>query len=131
MNQEPKWIHEDAVPIIHSYLLELFGGPSGVRNQGGLDSALERPKNLFAYEEPSIFELATAYVSGIVRNHPFVDGNKRTGLAIGLTFLEQNGYEFFATEEEATAMTIGLAASEIDEVGFAEWLELNSTPTKS
>ncbi len=131
MIQEPKWFPEEAVIMLHGYLLELFGGSAGIRDEGSLASALERPKNLFNYGEPSLFELATAYVSGIIRNHPFVDGNKRTGLAIGLTFLEENGYHFQATETEATTMTVALAASEIDEAAFANWLEHTSELTKA
>lgn len=123
--QEPKWFPEDAAVLLHDYLLELFGGAAGIRDEGGLASALERPKNLFAYSEASMFKLATAYASGIIRNHPFVDGNKRTGLAIALTFLEENGYQFQAAEAEATTMTLALAASEIDEATFADWLEAN------
>jgi death on curing protein len=96
-----------------------------LRDAGGLESALERPKNLFAYGEPSLFELATAYASGIIRNHPFVDGNKRLGLAIALTFLELNGYKTQLDETEAVTMTLGLASREIDEAAYTNWLEEN------
>lgn len=122
---EPKWFPDAAVRLLHSYLLDLFGGAEGTRDEAGLSSALGRPKHLFAYGEPSIFELATAYISGIIRKHPFVDGSKRTGLAIGLTFLEENNYSFQATEAEVTSMTVALAASEIDEASFAAWLNAN------
>ncbi len=127
---EPKWFPDAAVGLLHSYLLDLFGGAEGIRDEGGLASALAHPKHLFAYSEPSIFELATTYISGIIRNHLFVDGNKRTGLAIGLSFLEENKYMFQATEAEATSMTIALAASEIDETSFAAWLSANCKETQ-
>jgi death on curing protein len=122
---EPKWFPSEAVALLQAHLLELFGGSSGLRDTGGLESALDLPKNLFAYGEPSMFELATAYASGIIRNHPFVDGNKRLGLAIALTFLELNGYLTQLDEAEAIVMTLGLASREIDEAGYAKWLEDN------
>ena len=122
---EPKWFPAEAVELLQAHLLELFGGSSGLRDAGGLESALERPKNLFTYGEPTLFELATAYASGIIRNHPFVDGNKRLGLAIALTFLETNGYLTQLGEAEAVVMTLGLASREVDEAGYAKWLEDN------
>jgi death on curing protein len=122
---EPRWFPAEAVELLQAHLLELFGGSPGLRDEGGLESALERPKNLFAYGEPTMFELATAYASGIIRNHPFVDGNKRLGLAIALTFLEMNGYLSQLDEAEAVVMTLGLASREVDEAGYAKWLEDN------
>ncbi len=122
---EPRWFPNEAVELLQAHLLELFGGSAGLRDAGGLESALERPKNLFLYGEPTFFELATAYASGIIRNHPFVDGNKRLGLAIALTFLELNGYKSQLNEAEAVVMTLGLASREIDEAGYAKWLEDN------
>jgi death on curing protein len=88
---------------------------------------LARPQNLFAYGKPNIFELATAYANGIIRNHPFVDGNKRLGLAIALTFLELNGYISQLDESEIITMTLGLASREVDEATYARWLEQNCT----
>jgi death on curing protein len=122
---EPKWFPAKAVELLQAHLLELFGGSAGLRDRGGLESALERPKNLFAYGEPTLFELATAYASGIIRNHPFVDGNKRLGLAIALTFLELNDYQTQLDEAEAVVMTLGLASREVDEAGYTKWLEDN------
>jgi death-on-curing protein len=122
---EPRWFPDEAVERLQSHLLERFGGSEGLRDKGGLESALERPKNLFTYGEPTLFELATAYASGIIRNHPFVDGNKRLGLAIALTFLELNGYLARFDEAEATTMTLGLPSRDIDEAAFTIWLEAN------
>ena len=125
---EPKWFPRDAVLPLHSYLLELFGGSPGLRDEGALDSALTRPLNLFSYGNPSVFELATAYASGIVRNHPFVDGNKRTGLGIALTLLEENGYTTNFDEAEMVQMTLALAARDIEEEVFTKWLQDHSVP---
>lgn len=126
---EPKWFPKTAAPVLHPYLLQLFGGPAGVRDEGALASALARPQNLYAYEGAGLFSLAAAYATGIVRNHPFVDGNKRTGLAVALVFLESNGYRTRLDEAEAVQMTVALAASEITEKAFADWLEANTTST--
>ena len=122
----PRWFPEAAVPVLHAYLLELFGGAGGLRDEGVLASALMRPQDLYAHEEAGTFRLAAAYASGTVKNHPFVDGNKRTGLAVALTFLEKNGYRTELDEAEAVHMTVALAASKVDEAGFAQWLEDNS-----
>jgi death on curing protein len=92
---------------------------------------LARPENLFAYGEPSLFELATAYASGIVRNHPFIDGNKRTGFLAAFIFLRINGYLLQASEAEAVVMTLGLASREVDEAGYAKWLEDNCLEAKA
>ena len=124
--REPVWFPQEAVPLLHAYLLELFGGSPGLRDEGGLEAALARPQNLYVYGESGIFELAATYVGGIVRNHPFIDGNKRTGLAIALTFLETNGYITRLDEDETVQMTLALAAREIEEEAFARWLEANS-----
>ena len=123
---EPNWFPDEAVLALHAYLLELFGGLPGLRDEGALEAALHKSQNLHAYETPNLFELAASYANGIIRNHPFVDGNKRTGLAIALTFLETNRYQTHLHEAEAVSMTLALAASEIEEGSFAKWLEHNS-----
>ena len=99
-----------------------------MRDEGLLDSALARPLNLYSYGEPDLFALAGAYAAGIVQNHPFVDGNKRTGLVAAALFLDRNGMEFLAPEAEAVVMTLGLAAGEIEEAGYAAWLRDRSRP---
>lgn len=111
--------------VSHDEALAAHGGASGVRDIGLLESALARPKNLFAYGEHDIAALAAAYAFGIVRNHPFVDGNKRTAFMTAVFFLELNGHRFMANEVEATLRTLALAASEIDEAEFAVWLREN------
>jgi death-on-curing protein len=123
----PKWLLKEAVIAIHERLLSEFGGPSGVRDEGLLDSALARPKNPVAHGRRSVFELAAAYAFGVVKNHPFVDGNKRTGFTIAIAFLETNGETFTASEADATIQTLALAAGELDEPGYGAWLRANCT----
>jgi death-on-curing protein len=125
--KEPIWVRRDVVLAYHDLLLARHGGSSGIRDQGMLDSALGRPINLFNYEEPSLIQLSASYAYGLIKNHPFVDGNKRIAFATAVLFLELNGRKFNATEVDAVLNTLALAASEIDESKFSEWLEANST----
>lgn len=120
--KEPFWLPQDAILSIHNELLNRFGGSAGIRDEGLLESALSRPQQLFHYEEPNIFECAACYAHGIVKNHPFVDGNKRTGFMAAYTFLGINGHWLRASEPEAVLQTLGLAAGEISESEFAQWL---------
>jgi death-on-curing protein len=99
-----------------------------VRDSSLLESALARPKQILAYGEPDVFELAAAYASGIVRNHPFVDGNKRTGFISAFVFLACNGHKLIATEVAAAQAVVDLAAGHLEEAGFAEWLRGNCEP---
>ena len=122
------WIDERDARALHDRLLALDGGLAGVRDEGLLNSALARPRQLHAYgDKPDAVDLATAYTAGIVRNHPFVDGNKRTGFLVGVLFLEMNGYRLTASEEDATQAVLGLAAGSLDESGFTTWLRGNVT----
>jgi death-on-curing protein len=114
------WIDECDALALHDRLLALDGGAAGVRNVGVLQSALARPQQLHAYGD-----MAAAYTVGIVRNRPFVDGNKRTAFVVGVLFLELNGHRFTATEEDATQAVLGLAAGAIDEASFTRWLRAN------
>jgi len=111
---------------IQTALLALFGGLEGIRDPGLLESALNRPLHLFSYGDPDLFDLAAAYAAGLVKNHPFLDGNKRVGFMAAYTFLGINGFELQAPEEEAVVMTVGLAAGEIGAEVYAEWLRRNS-----
>ncbi|MGA2300549.1 MAG: type II toxin-antitoxin system death-on-curing family toxin [Candidatus Acidiferrum sp.] len=123
---KPLWIDERDALALHDRLLALDGGAAGVRDEGLLQSALARPQQLHAYgHRPDTVDLATAYTAGIVRNHPFIDGNKRTGFVIGVLFLEMNGYRLTASEEDATQAVLGLAAGTLDEAAFAAWLRTN------
>lgn len=112
---------------IHDRQLALHGGAAGVRDQGLLESALARPRQHYTYaNSPDVVEMAALYTAGIVRNHPFIDGNKRTGFVVGVLFLELNGFDFKASEEDATQAVFGLAAGSLDESGYVAWLRENS-----
>jgi death-on-curing protein len=125
--KEPLWIEARDVLAIHDRSLAMHGGATGVRDQALLESALARPRQHDAYASaPSIVEMAALYTAGIVRNHPFVDGNKRTGFVAGVLFLELNGFDFRAGEADATLAVMGLAAGTFDEAGYASWLRGNS-----
>lgn len=130
--KEPQWLDERDALILHDRLLALHGGAAGVRDVGLLQSALARPRQRFAYADaPDVVELAASYTAGIVRNHPFTDGNKRTGFVIGILFLELNGHAFSASEEDAAQAIFALAAGAMDEAGYAVFLAANVRPRKS
>jgi death on curing protein len=122
----PVWVLLETVLAVHEQLVAQFGGSTGVRDQGLLESALAWPQNLLVYESSTVFELAASYAFGIVKNHPFVDGNKRSGFMAAVLFLELNGYQFEATETDATIRTLALATGELAESGFAAWLDASS-----
>ena len=113
---------------MHERLLAEHGGSPGLRDPGLLDSALARPRQLHAYGAPDISDLATAYAAGIIRNHPFVDGNKRTGFLCAFLFLAENGFWLMADEVEVVQVVTLLAANEIEEAAFAAWLRDKSKP---
>jgi death on curing protein len=124
--KEPVWIDERDALALHDRLLTAHGGAEGLRNENLLKSALARPQQHYAYaESPDLIDLATAYTAGIVRNHPFVDGNKRTGFVVGILFLELNGYRFTAGEEDAAHAVLELAAGKLDETGYSAFLRDN------
>ena len=124
--RSPTWILRETVLALHEQLLAEFGGSPGLRDESLLDSALARPMNLQAYGQPSIYELAASYAFGLVKNHAFVDGNKRIGFAIAALFLELNGHPLGASEADATVRTQALAAGAMNEAEYAEWLKANS-----
>lgn len=126
---EPVWIRQDVVLAMQEDVLMLHGGLEGVRDLGLLESALARPKNLFAYSDqtPSLAQLAASYAKGIVANHPFVDGNKRTAFTVSVTFLLLNGLRLTAAKEERVLMFWSLAEGSISENQLAEWFARNTT----
>ena len=127
----PVRIDERDALALHDRLLALHGGAVGRRERGLLKSALARPQQHFAYAESAdIIEMAAAYTAGIVRNHPFVDGNKRTGFVAGILFLELNGYRFTASEEDAAQAVLELAAGNLDEIGYSAFLRGNAVRSK-
>jgi len=126
---EPTWVSLAMVRAAHAESIARFGGTAELRDLGLLESALDRPRNLFAYQEnPSVAELPAAYCSGIVRNHPFVDGNKRAGILAAVMFLDLNGFDFTPDEVEAYTIIVALAADEIDQDALATWIAENAAP---
>ena len=124
----PVWIDERDALALHDSLLALHGGAAGLRDDGLLKSALARPRQQFAYaESPDIVDMAAAYTWGIVRNHPFIDGNKRTGFVVGILFLELNGYRFSASEEDAAQAVLKLASGNLDEAGYIAFLRAHAS----
>jgi death-on-curing protein len=127
VTSEPRWISKKSTLAIHEALLAEHGGAPGFVAEHLLDSALDSPKNHFAYGGVSdVFELAAAYARALTQDHPFVDGNKRVALTVALTFLERNGVIVAASEAEAVEMVIGLSSQQVDSPVFAEWLRSNS-----
>jgi death-on-curing protein len=121
-----RWIDKQLLVILHDESLALHGGASGIRDEGLLDSALNRAINLAVYGNPDFAELAAAYVVGLAKNHAFVDGNKRAAfLSVGL-FLGLNGYKLKATQVDATLTILAVAAGEMDEQNFAGWIRKNA-----
>lgn len=124
---EPKWPTADYARALHSESIAMFGGTDGVRASGLLESALERPRNLQAYgERPTIHQLAAAYCFGIAKNHPFLDGNKRTGDLAIRAFLFRNGSLYEPGEAEEASTIIAVAAGELDESGLADRIAANT-----
>lgn len=119
-----RWLTPRIATAIHDQAIALVGGSSGIRDRSLLESALDRPRNLAAYDDsPSIFDLAAAYCVGIVRNHPFIDGNKRTGYLAAHTFLEINGYDVAPEEADIVTVIMGVAEGSYDESVVARWLQ--------
>lgn len=127
--KEPIWVVQADCVAIHEMALSLFGGLSGIRDEGLLDSALHRAQQLFRYKKPTLFQLAASYAHGIVKNHPFLDGNKRTAFLSAALFLEINGLTFKASEEQVVFHTRALAAGEESEADYAAWLEASCSGT--
>jgi death-on-curing protein len=122
----PRFIQMESVLKFHKMSLAEHGGSDGIRDMGMLESALGKPRNVYAYNQGStIFDLAASYAYGIAKNHPFVDGNKRTALVTCDTFLEKNGYIINASNEETYKTFYLLAAGQVSERSLSRWLELN------
>jgi death-on-curing protein len=128
---EPVWIMESAVIAIHHRQINEHGGSAGIRDHGLLDSALNRPKNLFSYNiaNASFEELAAAYAYGIARNHPFIDGNKRTAFVVCELFLLINGFKVHASQKEKYEIFLNMASGNISESELAQWLATKTIKT--
>ena len=123
-----RWLSEAVIIAVHGEQLSEHGGSEGIRDAGLLSLALARPQNHAGYGDPGVFDLAAAYAFGIIRDHLFVDGNKRTGFLAAYIFLGLNGWELIAPEAETVAAILTLACGEMDEAGFSAWLQRQSTP---
>ena len=125
--KEPVWLEREDCLAIHEMMLAEHGGLAGVRDETLFESALAKAHNLFVYSSPTLAEMAASYAVGIIINHPFLDGNKRTGFMLAATFLELNGLTFKATEESVVEKTLALAGGHLAQAGYAEWLGKNSS----
>ncbi len=121
------WIRLNIILAIHEEQLDEHGGLVGVRDKGLLESALARPEHLAAYGKPDAAELAASYAYGISRNHPFLDGNKRTAFVTAVLFLRLNGYNLVASDMEKVLKMLDVAAGDISEESFAEWIRQHAT----
>lgn len=123
-----EWVWLDAAVLlaVHEEQLAEHGGAPGTRDAGLFESALARPRNLAGHGQPGVADLAAAYGFGIVRNHPFVDGNKRTGLVAMELFLELNGKTLEASDTDCVLTVWQLAAGELDEASLADWIRKHS-----
>ena len=123
---EPVWLNEESLLLLHGESLAEHGGLEGVRDIGLLRSAMARPQNILAYGgETDIAALPAAYGVGIARNHPFADGNKRAAFIATAVFLLLNGLELIADQADATVVMLAVAAGEMDEAAFADWIREN------
>ncbi len=122
---EPKWFTYDQAIAAHAVQLRRFGGAQGLRDEGGLHSALERPVNKWHYESAELPELAAAYAFGLAKNHPFVDGNEWIAFIAMVTFLRKNGVAFHPDQAQSTAIILAVAAGEVSEESLARWIRDN------
>ena len=126
---EPKWLNKKIAEAIHLDQIKQHGGSLGIRDNGLLESALDRPKNTWYYQPKStLFELASSLGIGIAKNHPFIDGNKRTSFLLMYVFLASNGYSIETTENDVVQVMLKVADGSIKEPELAKWLEKNSLP---
>ncbi len=116
-----RWISQASVEVFHSEQIDRFGGARGIRDAGLLDSAVDRPLDKVAYGEPNVFDLAATYLYGIARNHPFVDGNKRTAIVVAAVFLMKNGYDIIADNGMVYQFVTDVAAGAVGEDSAARW----------
>jgi death on curing protein len=123
--QEPLWITYEQAIAIHARQLRRFGGAAGLRDEGMLRSALERPVNKWSYDQASLASLAAAYAFGLAKNHAFVDGNKRIAFMAMMVFLRRNGIAFAPDPAQATTIILSLAAGEVSEESLTRWISDN------
>jgi len=122
----PFWLSKTAILAIHGRLLAEHGGPSGLRDESLLESALAAPLNHFEYDQADVFMLAATYAHALTSNHPFIDGNKRTAFVAAGVFLELNGYRLTASEPDAVLAVLALSRGEMSAEDFGNWLRISS-----
>ena len=125
------WLNAQVLRAVHEEQLAEHGGGSGVRDEGLFESAIHRPVNLAAYGEPDVAALAAAYGFGLARNHPFVDGNKRTAFVAVELFLALNGWDVLADDAQCVLTMLALAAGDLGEDDFAQWLRTHIQPRQA
>ncbi|MDO9371023.1 MAG: type II toxin-antitoxin system death-on-curing family toxin [Gammaproteobacteria bacterium] len=128
--KKPRWVAQHVALALHRECIATFGGSDGVRDAGLLESALARPENLLSYGAPTLHELAAAYGYGIAKNHPFIDGNKRTAFLTTAVFLMDNGLHPLVNEIEVVEIITALAAGKLSEAEFSQWLKQAFKPNK-
>jgi death on curing protein len=126
--KESTWILKSIALAIHNEQLSEHNGRPGIRDITLLESALARPQNLYAYQSPTLFELAASYAYGIIKNHPFIDGNKRSSFVVSLLFLELNGYELITSREEKVSTFLKLASDSLTEQELTAWFQEHCHP---
>jgi death-on-curing protein len=126
LTRQPEWVTLEDALLFHRELIAAFGGADGVRDQGLLESALSRPRDIFAYESQDLFVLAGAYAHSLARNHPFLDGNQRVAFVVTRVFLGMNDVAFDPPEAEAVVMVEGLAGGEVSQHEFTAWVRKHS-----
>ena len=133
MKPEPTWLLKATVLDLHQEEIARHGGTEGIRDEGMLESALDRPRNLFHYgnPKPDITDLAAAYAYGIARNHPFLDGNRRTALVVLRTFLSLNGFELNTAPVEKYDKIIRFAEGMLSEKELADWIAEKTVPLEN
>lgn len=122
------WVPKEVLTAVHAEQLAEHGGAAGTRDEGLFDSALARPQQLATYGEPDAADLAASYAFGIARNHPFIDGNKRTAMVAAELFLALNGIELTASDAECVVQMLQLTAGDLPEADFAAWLRQHLSP---
>lgn len=122
---EPKWVTYEQAIAAHTVQLRRYGGAPGLRDEGALRSALDRPVNKWHYEGAELPELAAAYAFGLATNHAFVDGNKRIAFISMIAFLRKNGIAFRPDQAQSTAIILAVAAGEVSEASLARWIRDN------
>lgn len=128
MNEPWRWLSADVLLAVHEEQLAEHGGAAGVRDLGLFESALARPQNVAAYGNPDAADLAASYGVGLAKNHPFIDGNKRTAFVAVELFLALNGHDLVADDADCVLTMLAVAAGSLDEPGFAAWLRTHSRP---